>query len=527
MTTTDCNKVGVGGKTENRFAESPTVISDNQVGSLTLKKLREQDIDAPAPNPDESRRIIIVSHNYFPMLNPRAFRWTAIAERWAQRGKRVDVVCAWGSGLAHYECKNHVHIHRVGDSIVERFRSLLRSKERNLRVTSDTKPDATNSSASPTAATGLIDTLKRALKLVTHTVHDLTWKNLYWPDYAALWSKPAVKKVNSLLNDTWRKENNDTTGVTLITVSDPFSSHVAGKALKRSHPGLNWVVDIGDPFCFRHDTPTNNHALYGSYNYRYESSVFTECDSVSVTTEATRQRYSELFPGAADKIKVVPPLVAQSASSATGSPLGVSSALKALYTGTLYRHIRNPEYLLRLFSALKEKSPDTKVELHFFGPCDDCKAVFELYQSTLGDSLRLHGLMPKDVTVAAMNQADLLLSIGNTSPYQLPSKAVEYAGSSKPILNIASIEDDSSAKFFEGRPNTLTLNTAGNPSFDKQVETLATFLNQNHGCVPASYRDEVIKNHSAETITAEYSKLLTGHKNIARVANLATIAGQE
>jgi hypothetical protein len=39
-------------------------------------------------------KILVVIHSYAPALNPRSFRWSAIAEHWAARGHTVDVVCA-------------------------------------------------------------------------------------------------------------------------------------------------------------------------------------------------------------------------------------------------------------------------------------------------------------------------------------------------------------------------------------------------------------------------------------------------
>ena len=454
----------------------------------------------------ESSRVIIVSHSYAPMLNPRALRWTAIAEHLAEAGKRVDVVCSWSPDMHESACNHSVNIHRVGAGLIERLRAILRTKERTSLVSSATGNNTQRDRS-------VLHAEKNTLKTLTRRFHDLTWKNVYWPDYAALWAKPAIERVNSLLAD-------DDTNVTLITVSDPFTSHVVGRSVKRAHPDLNWIVDIGDPFCFRHDTPTNNHTLYRAYNYRCERKVFNEADSISVTTGATMRRYAELFPAAAEKITVIPPLVTfahvDTQSAPLEAPLGESDAFKALFTGALYRNIRNPEYLLQLFAALQEATPDVARELHFFGPTDDCKNIFDSFNATLqrhsGLSVHLHGLMSHSTTIAGLQQADLLVNIGNANPYQLPSKVVEYACTTKPILNISCIKQDSSTEFFAGRPNTLTLNATDSVALGEHAKMLQKFLQSDSEPVLESYCEDIRARHSSEIISKEYQRLIRQQK---------------
>ena len=37
-------------------------------------------------------KILIISHRYYPNTNARAFRWTALAEYWADKGHTIDVI---------------------------------------------------------------------------------------------------------------------------------------------------------------------------------------------------------------------------------------------------------------------------------------------------------------------------------------------------------------------------------------------------------------------------------------------------
>ena len=81
--------------------------------------------------------ILIISYAYFPVLSPRAFRWTAIAEELAQRGHKVEVVCASSKNQPRDELRNGVRIHRVGAETRETIKRYLGMEE--TRVSSLSK----------------------------------------------------------------------------------------------------------------------------------------------------------------------------------------------------------------------------------------------------------------------------------------------------------------------------------------------------------------------------------------------------
>ena len=51
-----------------------------------------------------------------------------------------------------------------------------------------------------------------------------------------------------------------------------------------------------------------------------------------------------------------------------------------------------------------------------------------------------------------IKEADVLINIGNNNKYQEPSKLIEYMYSGKKILNICSIEEDTSAELLKIYP---------------------------------------------------------------------------
>jgi glycosyltransferase involved in cell wall biosynthesis len=441
----------------------------------------------------ERERILIISHSYSPLLNPRAFRWTAISEKWAASGIKVDVITSWLPGLKRFEIHNGVEIHRVGGAITERLRLVLRPSSR--RTTHGGVIESAESKA------GLRGILKARIKSLARFFHDKIWKNIYWPDYACLWIVPASSKALELCEMVKYGS--------LITVSDPFSSHLTGKRVKKVHSELNWVVDIGDPFSFRLDNPTNNHALYKQLNFRKEAGVFRFSNAVTVTTTNTLKKYADLFPESASKISVIPPATNLSDIGNTwGKPLPPGGKLKLVYVGTLYRAIRNPEYLLGLFERLSSRPAWGDSQLHFYGGYDDCRDVFAKFNHLVNEKIFLHGLVSHESVVQAMASADVLINIGNDNCYQLPSKLAEYVSLGKPIINLHTILNDSSKEFLNGYPAVLNLHTHTSQVFTELVAKVEQFISRLPNLLNESTANNWNLKFCVENIASQYGLLL-------------------
>ncbi len=437
----------------------------------------------------KQQSLLVVTHSYKPLLNPRAFRWSAILEEWAKDGTKIDVITSWQPGLAREEIVNNVHILRVNDSIIEKLRTKLKKPDRNTKAENNSESHKTDSH------------VKKVVKNIFQTLHDVTWKNLYWPDYAALWKKTAVKSSEYLI----KTEQYDA----LITISDPFTSHLVGYKLKEKYPQLKWLVDIGDPFCFRHDTPTNNHLLYNKKNYRVEKNIFAKAEYISVTTETTKEKYAQLFPESGEKIEVIPPLMAPSESLIKKqNDNNAANKITLIFVGTLYKTIRNPKFLLQLFDRLQQVNLTKKIELHFYGGINDCHSEFTSYEHLKDKSLFLHGLVPREKVLLAMDDASVLVNIGNDNMYQLPSKIVEYVLTGKPIINIVKLDNDSSTQFLQDYTAKTILKDTNQSSFEHEFTRCLNFINNLPSKVSSEEREILRNKFSPQSITKQYQNLL-------------------
>lgn len=265
------------------------------------------------------------------------------------------------------------------------------------------------------------------------------WKTIFFPDDACVWYFPARRRVLSLL----RREQPDL----LISVSLPFTGHLLGLAAKRHFPALRWLADIGDPFAYR-VPPPNNTFLYGNINQRLEREVLEKSDAQRVTTTATLLKYREIFgEQSVRNMQVIPPLLKQNTvAPAASGILSEAETIRLGFFGALYAPIRTPDAFLDLLAQVFALQPEwqKRLQVHWYGE------VFPEFYEKLSrfPNITLHGLRSREEVHTAMQDMDVLINIGNITDFQLPSKAVDYLASGKPVLNLSYTKFDPFADFF-------------------------------------------------------------------------------
>ncbi|MFC1675825.1 glycosyltransferase [Planctomycetota bacterium] len=428
-------------------------------------------------------KLLLITYDYEPIISPRAFRWSSIAKHWAEKAHNIDVVCAWRPGLTKKQDYGNIRVYRVGPSLMQVLKNRMNG--------SYAIPEM------PSEKSGNSSFFMRLRPLIKQ-IYDHTWKKIYWPDFACLWYFPATRKAKQLL----KNQNYDA----LISVSHPFTGHLIGLALKKRYPEMKWLVDIGDPFCFLDRTSPNNRNLFRKLNYSVEQKIFNLADQIVVTTGSTRDEYSKIFSDSQQKNHVIPPMISSTNQNIERSVLSDDIKNKLVFIGTLYKSIRNPDFLLKLFVSLLQKQPEENLELHFWGNTSECGDCFDKYQGLLNNKIFLHGTVGHEKIPQIMNEAKVLVNIGNDTLYQLPSKVVEYAHSGRPILNIVKTFEDSSVDFFKPYPAILNL-VDDNNVFSERVEKLNQFIKAPPQIEPVALQQWLALFH-VDSIADSYEKLL-------------------
>ncbi|MBX9903497.1 MAG: glycosyltransferase [Burkholderiales bacterium] len=437
-------------------------------------------------------RLLILSFSYAPRANPRATRWTTLAEEFARSGHSVLVITSWQQGLPEQETVNGVQIYRVGMQFLEHLR----------RKISANQPKGTDKavagSTGPAEATAQAGIFLRLLKMLNQGL----WRKLWWPDSTCIWLRPALNTARRLLAEQ--------PADVIISVSPTFSAVVAGHLLAHNRQRCRrWIIDLGDPFSFMEQAAPNNIWLYGGLNRWFEKRAFLRADGISVTTAGTREMYARLYPECAGKITVIPPLLSPSPEPMASGPFFPNpAATRLVFIGTLYRHLRRPDYLLQLFSAMLQARPEFNAELHLIGDTHECRESLASYQQRLGTRLVIHGPVDRSMAAQAMTEADILVNLGNETAYQLPSKLVEYAATGKRIVNISSLASDSSTDFLKSYPVALCLQDQGAVPSAGQIMEFSRFCgDRTHREIDASAIENFLRPFSLRVVAGRYGSL--------------------
>lgn len=432
-------------------------------------------------------RILIITVQYYPAVNPNVYRWGAIAEYWKQQGHEVSILCSKRSGSPVEEIRNGISVYRAGHStLLDWGYNLLGIKNRRGNI--NNQPDTQKNSS---------------LRKILEKLMDWTWRKFYWPDGSCLWSRPGRKTALQLIN----KHKFDV----VISVGLPFTAHLIGKACKMAHPALKWHMDIEDPFCYSKEFFVNNHRLYNNLNIKAERKAFQLADSISVTVDKALQAYLKHFPFAKSKIRVIPPLFnLKPESEHSGDFSFNSNNIHLCYIGTFYSNVRSPFRLLSIIKAMKALSASKiqKLTFHFFGEINpEALAVFNKFPELTAHFV-FHGLVDRKIINSVIQQTDFLINIGNTTHYHLPSKSVDYLMSGKPIINICQTQEDTFKELFQDYQ--LIFNIDPNLPEDKAAMEIINFVEMNKGkMVSKELTNELGKPFQLKKIADAYLQSIT------------------
>lgn len=411
-------------------------------------------------------------------------RWSQIVNHWEELGYKIYIITA--SLSENKEISANSHILRVKENLFGQLRHRLGKKSSIDNKTISLEEEKKG--------------LLRMVKKVISYIYRVFIRNLQWPDYAWTWISKAYRETNRLIKEEGPFD-------VMISVSHPFSSHLVAKRAKAKNPEIRWIADNGDPFSFLKESQPNNFDLYKNLNFTKEEEVFQCSDYASVTTNETKKVYKNLFSNIENKIKVIPPLIDEELLNYIKRN-GIkhrenTKLLNLVFTGTLYSKIRNPVFLLDLLEEVNRIIPN-KIAMNFYGLTND----FDIRDlKPYNYPIIFHGEVEKSQIIRQQISADVLVNIGNSTHYQLPSKIVDYALTGKPILNISSLKNDSSSNFLNSYPNSKTV-CLTDILDEKKVSEVASFLN-NRQILPLNEVLGIVESNRVEVVSRAYRDLLT------------------
>lgn len=154
------------------------------------------------------------------------------------------------------------------------------------------------------------------------------------------------------------------------------------------------------------------------------------------------------------------------------------NAVVITYAGSLDKKLRNPTEWFQVLVQLKANSAiNLKNKLYSFGNCGD---IIATYKETLGKTLFDGGKIPYAKVIEEYQNSNFILTIGNRSKEEVPSKVFDCMSFGKPIIHLYFFEEDPCLRYLKKYPMTLCLPIEQGKIKDNAV-ALEKFIEQYNG----------------------------------------------
>lgn len=133
--------------------------------------------------------------------------------------------------------------------------------------------------------------------------------------------------------------------------------------------------------------------------------------------------------------------------------IGKKEGIHIVYAGSFYPDCRRPDEILCFMETVCGYLPEVQLHLYSWG----CEDLVDFAKSRMGRSLVLHGRVSAEEAQKAIQEADLLLNVGNDLPYAVPGKLFEYFSTGKSIINFCYRHNDGATEDCERYGNIFTV----------------------------------------------------------------------
>ncbi len=333
-------------------------------------------------------KILIISQNTYPLQGPRAFRTAELSEQLAKMGHDVRLYTIHG-GYDYSEYERSTGV------------KMFDIKTRFL----------TNSNQGITRY-NFFD------KVLTKLFHRV----LFFPQIELAFKVPKIIKENPDCD-------------LLITIAFPHSVHLGAARAKKKYPTIfpkKWVADCGDPFYL------NPFIKTFRYMRKYEEKWCAACDYISVPTDDSKQGYLKEYW---DKIVTIP-----QGFNFSKTPIMEyrgNDVPTFVFTGAVYPGVRDPRSFMNYLLAFGKPY---KFKMYLRAPLE------ERYLVDSGGQIEYIIGKNRAEIIQECSKADFLINVINPHQVQTPSKLIDYAIASRPILDVATnfVENKAFEEFVSG-----------------------------------------------------------------------------
>ena len=252
----------------------------------------------------------------------------------------------------------------------------------------------------------------------------------------------------------------DNTYDLIIAVINPGENAEAVFSVKKRYPALNCLLYEIDPESNRYKCPSNFiENIWKIKSTMWEKKIYRKMDWI-IHMESHRQHFeNKAYSYYLDKtfFSDIPNLKFLRLLNKKSN-----ERITAVYAGAFYPVLREPDYMIDLFSFMDE------IDLNIYTGEIYREHINEL--SSKKENIHINNFIPQEALNEVISKADLLVSIGNKESDFLPSKVLYYIGSGKIILHLYSDDNDVAKKYFEKYPKAILINQ--NVDIGKNIEII-------------------------------------------------------
>jgi hypothetical protein len=327
-------------------------------------------------------KILIVSRYFYPSITPRAFRATELAREFARQGSFVKVITSFQPGINYGDLENNLNV-----------------KIKNLGKEKYTKICLRGNKIS-----NIIErTIKRTLSILFE-----------FPDIQFMWL--TVKALS---------DESDYDLLISIAVHHTIHWGVARSRTPTHKIAKTWVADCGDPY-MGEKTDSFRKIFYFKY---IEQWFCRKADFITVPVEAAKNAY---YPEFRAKIRVIPQGFR---IDELNLPVyrNNGSIPKFAYAGGFIKGKRDPRPFLKYLSGFTGKF---KFIVYTTQP-----DFFTRFKTLMKNNLEIREYIQRDELLKILATMDFLINFDNNVNTQSPSKLIDYALTTRPVLNIKYTRD--------------------------------------------------------------------------------------
>ena len=240
----------------------------------------------------------------------------------------------------------------------------------------------------------------------------------------------------------------------IISVTSPITTQWPLLQLSKKgflkRKGIKWIPLFQDPYSFYLGFIEISDSLL-----KFEKQLYMHADGVFVTPELLKSYETNALSVYRSKMcSLNLANMQQPDQLISKARLAQENRIHCVYIGSFQDiKVRDPEYI---FKVARETPED--IFFHFIVSTWD-KSCSELRSRHLEGVKNVKFYDPVSLNEAKniINEADILINVGNNASNQIPSKVIDYICTGKPIVNFFNISDDTSKRLLDRYPLALNL----------------------------------------------------------------------